>query len=907
MVNKAELQNAIDQVTAKYNAKYNRNVPVRLVKAIIQAESSYNPNAVSNKGAIGLGQIMPETGADYGMTPEDLKDPIKNIITTVKHIDKLSGIFDDPRLVIAAYNAGQGNVLAANGKIPNFPETRAYVKKVGSIYNTLKEDLSGQQEEAVKAEGSPFKNAIDEIGARFQLGFLANQPELQKRFLEKRFGKGNVVEQDGSLFARENPDQPLRPVNRDTGITETVERLPSGAPITKFTPRGDIQDIAGDIAGAIPGALRLGADIGGGALGGSLGVGAVEGLTEGAILLAAKNAGLITDKELSQKAIDPITHGFIAGILTKGFDLGSKGIVGVYNQTIGSAAGGKTAGEMIGKGRKFLERLRAEQRRLDGSRVQDALVEKRIKDFAKGADPVAFASKVSTGLNEAYRKDRNLISEQFNKGRELSKADIEAKSSFNSQMFQERPVINARIVRGENITTPFDLITGIGGESSQLPQVVTSTGGRIVRPSIDVGLGQRPQVAARTSDFSSFFNDLKESMPSRDYIDLIEHIQAPLKNKVPIEQFTGSNLIDAEVAGLLEATTALESQYKEVQPLLFKKIATLKSAAHDSLESAGSTPAGKQFIQARNNLSRLENAEYPAYIKDIMAPSKIKPDGTIVFIDERAPEPAKVLSVLFDKTNQAQKGRIRQRLASIGQEGLLDNEAGKVAIINNLAKKGAVRSKGADSIVDMTGLTPEAELAAEQLSKSNFGNVGSSELSNIGKQTVKELETIGSKKNVGFSTEQIDKGALNKLTFGGGADDLTGELTNDNLSGLVNPEVKQSVRSLLGGGVESEAALKAARLADKAKAEEKILGFIPTQPIKRSAVDIGADVLGSIDKGAGQSDIIKNMALPESITPAPVGSTFGLKDFIQTILGQPKQGDEERAQRLRGRVQFNQI
>ena len=92
----------------------------------IQAESSFNPNAVSPKGAIGLGQIMPATAKELGINPND---PDQNLDGAARYMRQQLDTFGDYSLALAAYNAGAGNVRKAGG-IPNFTETQNYVSKI---------------------------------------------------------------------------------------------------------------------------------------------------------------------------------------------------------------------------------------------------------------------------------------------------------------------------------------------------------------------------------------------------------------------------------------------------------------------------------------------------------------------------------------------------------------------------------------------------------------------------------------------------------------------------------------------------------------------------------------------------------------------------------------------------------
>ena len=104
-----------------------------LLHAVIAVESSYNPRAVSNKGAAGLMQLMPGTARRYGVA--DAFDPLQNVSGGAQYLRDLLELFDsDVSLALAAFNAGENAVIRHGRRIPPYRETLRYVPKVLDHY-----------------------------------------------------------------------------------------------------------------------------------------------------------------------------------------------------------------------------------------------------------------------------------------------------------------------------------------------------------------------------------------------------------------------------------------------------------------------------------------------------------------------------------------------------------------------------------------------------------------------------------------------------------------------------------------------------------------------------------------------------------------------------------------------------
>lgn len=131
---KKPYHNIVEQASARHG------VPAGLIHAVIQKESSYNPRATSRKRAKGLMQVTPATGRFVGVSnSKRLYDPHTNIHAGTAYLKYLMESHDTVDEVLAAYNAGPGNVRKYNG-IPPFNETRRYVHDVKRIYASTADD-----------------------------------------------------------------------------------------------------------------------------------------------------------------------------------------------------------------------------------------------------------------------------------------------------------------------------------------------------------------------------------------------------------------------------------------------------------------------------------------------------------------------------------------------------------------------------------------------------------------------------------------------------------------------------------------------------------------------------------------------------------------------------------------------
>src|SRR3984885_6209596 len=153
-------------------AAKNFDVNPLLVDSVIQVESNYNPFAVSPKGAQGLMQLMPGTAQRFGVT--DSFDPKQNIEAGVRYLKFLQNTFQDDRLAIAAYNAGE-KAVARYKDVPPYAETVSYVAKVGKKYGQAKH--AAVNNEASAERSKPASNSTEDAPTHV-LGYVDPEGRL---------------------------------------------------------------------------------------------------------------------------------------------------------------------------------------------------------------------------------------------------------------------------------------------------------------------------------------------------------------------------------------------------------------------------------------------------------------------------------------------------------------------------------------------------------------------------------------------------------------------------------------------------------------------------------------------------------------------------------------------------------
>jgi soluble lytic murein transglycosylase-like protein len=184
-----------------------------LLQALIAAESGFDTQAVSPKGAVGLMQLMAPTAARYGVKSDrrssiaqKLTDPAVNLRAGTRYLRDLMAMFPGRLdLALAAYNAGEGAVQRAGNKIPNYPETQNYVKTVLQLYAFLKPQVLQQ------ADVPPV---VGPAGAAAMAGVTVVPGRVRMEMVGGASGRGNMLPDAGpQLLLRSAPVMTVLPAS----------------------------------------------------------------------------------------------------------------------------------------------------------------------------------------------------------------------------------------------------------------------------------------------------------------------------------------------------------------------------------------------------------------------------------------------------------------------------------------------------------------------------------------------------------------------------------------------------------------------------------------------------------------------------------------------------------------------
>ena len=223
-----------------------------LVRRVMQQESGGSPNAVSNKGARGAMQLMPLTAKELGV---NIDDPHDNIRGGVRYLAQQMQTFKDPRLALAAYNAGPGNVKKYGG-IPPFPETQSYVNKI--MPNNDDSDIFGipaSKKSSVNDDSDIFVTAKKQ--ASNQQKSVSKQQDIYKETAQKQSTMENLLAgAGGGMYGMYLGAKQL--LGKTT--PEEIEQHKKAMAGLRSTTAGTVGDIGGQVAASVPAAFIPGAN-----------------------------------------------------------------------------------------------------------------------------------------------------------------------------------------------------------------------------------------------------------------------------------------------------------------------------------------------------------------------------------------------------------------------------------------------------------------------------------------------------------------------------------------------------------------------------------------------------------------------------------------------------------------------
>ncbi len=179
-----EVRRALEQAAQRHGLDY------ALLHAVAQAESGFDTQAVSPKGAVGLMQLMPATASQYGVPGADdalaanLRKLDLNVDAGSRYLRALLDRYDgNLELALAAYNAGEGAVQRAGNRIPDYAETRSYVSRIMAAYQP-KASLAGQPfQTPPRTQGPPHPAMVaDNAGMGPSMWTLQGDQQAVRQF-----------------------------------------------------------------------------------------------------------------------------------------------------------------------------------------------------------------------------------------------------------------------------------------------------------------------------------------------------------------------------------------------------------------------------------------------------------------------------------------------------------------------------------------------------------------------------------------------------------------------------------------------------------------------------------------------------------------------------------------------------
>ena len=162
---------------------------------LIQQESSFRPDVVSPKGAIGLGQLMPATAKELGVDPTD---PMQNLEGSARYLSQQLKRFGSPELALAAYNAGPTRV-ARLGRVPNIAETQNYVKTIlGEGQTTMATPMDMAREEELRMQMLASGTAPQAAPRAPLSALMQDRPRAAAARQQRRGGFGGIMDYLGT-------------------------------------------------------------------------------------------------------------------------------------------------------------------------------------------------------------------------------------------------------------------------------------------------------------------------------------------------------------------------------------------------------------------------------------------------------------------------------------------------------------------------------------------------------------------------------------------------------------------------------------------------------------------------------------------------------------------------------------